>query len=453
MDLIFQLADPWAYLLIGALAAAEASALVGLFVPGKAATLLGGVLVFQGRASLGPMILAACLGAVIGGSIGYEIGRHVGSRLRAGRLGRPIEEKRWSRAHHYVPNRGGRAVFLGRFVGDSRASVPANAGSAGTPYGRFFVFNAADGIIWATSFVLLGYAAGWSYRLAERWAGRTTVILAGLVLLALAVSYTAGWIRAHEAMIRSGWGRLREHPRLVRSRARYRTHLDLIETRLDANRRAGLYLTVGLIVAVGTGWLSGAIIQDVLVRDELALIDQPLVRFMALHRGGALTTLMKAVTLLGGTLFLTVALALMTVITYARTRSPRWPAFLTATLVGSIALVNIVKFLVGRPRPSFHPLVHPFGSSFPSGHSVAAAALCGSIAFVLTRNMEWRPAVRVWATAVYIALLVAISRVYLGAHWPTDVIAGLALGTFWTAVTATVTACLVRPAAESSKSD
>lgn len=444
VDFLLQLADPCAYFLIGALAAAEASAFVGLFIPGEAAMLLGGVLVFQGRASLGPMLIAACAGAVIGDSIGYEIGRHFGSRLRTGRLGRRVGEKRWDRAHDYVRDRGGRAVFFGRFVGVLRALVPAIAGSAGIPYGRFLVFNAAGGIIWATAFVSLGYVAGSSYRVAEKWAGRASAILAGLVVLALAISFTARWVRAHEEAIRSAWLLFLARPRITRFRSRYRTQLDFIEARLDPNRRAGLYLTIGLIVALGTAWGFGAILQDVLGKDELELIDRPVVRFMALHRDPALTTFMKAVTFLGGSVFVTVTLAIVAVVAYLRTRSPRWPAFLSATIVGSIALDNIVKVLVSRPGPSFHPLVHPYGRSFPSGHSVAAAALCGSVAFVLTRSMQWRSAVWLWAIAVFVALLIAVSRVYLGAHWPTDVIAGLVLGAFWTAVTATTTGYLAR---------
>jgi undecaprenyl-diphosphatase len=388
------------------------------------------------------MLLAACAGAVIGDSIGYEVGRHFGSRLRTGRLGRRIGEKRWDRAHEYVRRRGGRAVFFGRFVGVLRALVPAIAGSAGIPYGRFLVFNAAGGVIWATAFVLLGYAAGSSYQIAERWAGRATAVLAGLVILGLGLSFAARWVRDHQEQLIQRWNRFLARPRVARLRARYGKQIEFIEARLDPTQRAGLYLTVGLIVASATAWGFGAIVQDVLGKDELALIDQPVVRFMALHWDPALTTFMKAVTFLGGSIFVTVTLALVAVVAYLKTRSPRWPAFVSATIGGALALDNLVRFLVGRPRPSFHPLVHTFGSSFPSGHSVAAAALCGSIAFLVTRKMEWRSAVWVWAGAVFLEVLVAVSRVYLGAHWPTDVMAGLVLGSFWTAVTATATSYL-----------
>jgi len=439
IDFLLRLADPWAYVLIGVLAAAEAAAFVGLFIPGEAAMLLGGVIVSQGRAGLGWMLLAASAGAVIGDSIGYEIGRHFGSRLQTTRLGRRIGEKRWQRAHDHVRKRGGRAVFFGRFVGVLRALVPAIAGSAGIPYTRFFVFNAAGGIIWACGLVLLGAVAGSSYQVVERWAGRATAVLAGIVILAVALSLAARWIRDHQEVLERWWRRFLDRPSITRLRNRHRTQIDFIKARLDPGRRAGLFLTIGLVLASITSWGFGAILQDVLGGDELALIDRPVVRYLALHRDAGLTALMKIVSFLGGTVFVTALLAVTAVIAYIKTRSPRWPAFLSGTIIGAVALDNIVKFLVNRPRPDFHPLVHPFGGSFPSGHAVAAAALCGSIAFIVTRRTSWQAAVWVWAVAIFVAVLVGLSRVYLGAHWPTDVIAGLTLGAFWTVVTATAT--------------
>ena len=439
MDFLLRLADPWAYVLIGLLAAAEASAFVGLFIPGEAAMLLGGVLVSQGRAGLGWMLVAASAGAVIGDSIGYEIGRRFGSRLQTTRLGRRIGDKRWGRAYDYVRERGGRAVFFGRFVGVLRALVPAISGSAGIPYTRFFVFNAAGGIIWASGFILLGTAAGSSYKLVEAWAGRATAVLAGIVILAIALSLTTRWVRDHRDLLERWWARFVNRTSIIRLRNRYRSQIDFIKARLDPGRRAGLFLTIGLVFAALTSWGFGAIVQDVLGGDELALSDRPVVSFFALHRDGGLTAAMKIVTLLGGTVFVTAVLAITAVIAYMKTRSPRWPTFLSATIIGAVALDNVVKFLVKRPRPDFHPLVHPFGSSFPSDHAVAAVALCGSIAYIVTRKTSWRAAVWVWAAATFVPILVGLSRVYLGAHWPTDVIAGLTLGAFWIAVTATAT--------------
>ena len=67
---------------------------------------------------------------------------------------------------------GGRAVFAGRFTAALRALVPGLAGVAGVPYRTFAAYNVAGGVLWATGFVLLGFAAGPAWRTAERFAGR-----------------------------------------------------------------------------------------------------------------------------------------------------------------------------------------------------------------------------------------------------------------------------------------
>jgi undecaprenyl-diphosphatase len=100
-------------------------------------------------------------------------------------------------------------------------------------------------------------------------------------------------------------------------------------------------------------------------------------------------------------------------------------------------LYDLIKVLVERPRPDISPLVHPGGFSFPSGHATLAAAVLTAIAYVLTRQTSWKAGVVFWTFALFVATLIGFSRVYLGAHWPTDVMAGLTLGALWTAVTVT----------------
>lgn len=138
------LASPWAYVAVGLLALLEASAFVGLVIPGELAMLLGGFIAHQGRASVWVMAVAGVAGAVAGDSIGYEVGRTVGPRLRRSRAGRWVGEERWGRADAYVKAKGGRAVFGGRFVGVLRAMVPTVAGVVGMPYRRFLLWNASE---------------------------------------------------------------------------------------------------------------------------------------------------------------------------------------------------------------------------------------------------------------------------------------------------------------------
>src|ERR671931_1783285 len=177
VDAAAQLASPWAYVVLALLAAAESAAFVGLAVPGETAMLLGGFLAYQGRASLAVMMAAGALGAVVGDQIGYQIGRVAGAPLKRSRLGRRVGQDRWAKGEAYLRAKGGRAVFLGRFVGVLRALVPALAGMSRMPYRTFLPWNAAGGIIWAPAFVLLGYLAGSSWRRVEQIAGRASLLL------------------------------------------------------------------------------------------------------------------------------------------------------------------------------------------------------------------------------------------------------------------------------------
>jgi membrane protein DedA with SNARE-associated domain/membrane-associated phospholipid phosphatase len=437
MSALLELASPWAYLVVGALAAAEASAFVGLFIPGEAVMLFGGVLASQGRVDLRWMLLAACIGAVVGDSIGFEIGRRFGPRMEASRLGRRIGRHRWERARAYVRRRGGRAVFFGRFVGVFRALVPAVAGTAGIPYRVFLLFNIAGGVIWASAFVLLGAAAGGSYRIVETWAGRASLVLGTIIAIAVVVGLIARWIGAHQIELARKRDAFLALPRVARLRARFRSQIDFAKDRLDPNQRVGLYVTLGLALVIAGSWIFGAILQDVVANEEIALFDRPVLRFFVTHRGPVFNDAMRTITVVGSTIFVTVTMALAAVISFLMTRNARWPVFLVLTLGGAIGLDDIVEALVNRPGPRFHPLLPVTASSFPSGHATAAAALFGSLAFVMTRDRTWRASVWIWAAAAFGSFLVALSRVYLGVAWPTDVLGGLVLGGLWTAVSAT----------------
>jgi undecaprenyl-diphosphatase len=164
------------------LPALEASAFLGFLVPGEIAVLLGGVLAYQHRLSLPVALLAAIAGAIIGDSIGYEVGKHHGRRILGGTLGRIVSDEHIERAERYLVERGGRAVFLGRFTAALRAMIPGLAGMSGLRYRTFLAWNAAGAVTWAGGFVLAGYLAGDSWRHVEHVAGRASVVLLVLVV-------------------------------------------------------------------------------------------------------------------------------------------------------------------------------------------------------------------------------------------------------------------------------
>ena len=110
--------------------------------------------------------------------------------------------------------------------------------------------------------------------------------------------------------------------------------------------------------------------------------------------------------------------------------------FLLTVLLGEVVLVNSIKELLHRVRPTFNPIAETLGPSFPSGHSATAAAFYAAVALVLARRRSPRARSLLAGAAVAVAIGVAASRVLLGVHWLSDVVAGLAFGWGWFAVCA-----------------
>ena len=106
---------------------------------------------------------------------------------------------------------------------------------------------------------------------------------------------------------------------------------------------------------------------------------------------------------------------------------------LVAASLGATLLTDVAKEWIERPRPTAVPvLVEASGFSYPSGHSLAAAAVYVTIAILIWRHLPTsRQRVLVSALAVIVVGGVGLSRIYLGAHYATDVISGIGLGTAW----------------------
>jgi membrane protein DedA with SNARE-associated domain len=186
-DALLDLHGPVIYAVVAALVFGEAALFFGFVFPGETAIVVGGVLASQHRVSLPILLIVIALSAIIGDSVGYEIGRRFGDRLLDTRVLRKHRGKLGT-AQDLLRRRGATAVFIGRFTALLRAIMPALAGSARMPYGRFLVFNALGGITWGVGFTMGGYLAGTAFEQVAQWAGRVLAIaVAVVVVIALLV--------------------------------------------------------------------------------------------------------------------------------------------------------------------------------------------------------------------------------------------------------------------------
>ncbi len=204
--------------------------------------------------------------------------------------------------------------------------------------------------------------------------------------------------------------------------------------RLAPRTPRGFWLTFTVSVGALAAVAFGVVARDVVGHDGMAAHDPHVTAWMVAHRTEWLTSILRIVTWLGSTAVI-VPLGVI-VGGFFVLRRRRWQplALLAAAVVGVVSLYDIVKPLIGRPRPP--PAIwigHFSGAAFPSGHAAQSVAFYAMLAIVLGAGRSpWAKTV-LWSVAALVALVVGGSRIYLGAHWLTDVLGGYALGACWVA--------------------
>lgn len=206
--------------------------------------------------------------------------------------------------------------------------------------------------------------------------------------------------------------------------------------RLDPASATGLALTVALVVAMGGGLVLGLLAYLMRTNAQLVTIDNSVGQWEDDHATHLSTQALQRVTDLAGTYVVVVVIIVVAIAEVMRIPNKWVPVFLVSVVVGEIVLVTTIKQALDRVRPSFNPAAATLGPSFPSGHSATAAALYAAVALVLVRRRAPRTRALIAGAAAAVAVAVACSRVMLGVHWLSDVIAGLAFGWAWFAICA-----------------
>ncbi len=177
------------------------------------------------------------------------------------------------------------------------------------------------------------------------------------------------------------------------------------------------------------GWLADAVLRGATLRMDTSIRN-------AVHARATpgLTALMSFITQLGAP-SVVIGFGVLLVLWLVAQHRGRAAVIFAVAALGAEALDQILKFVFQRPRPAaFFGFPQPLGYSFPSGHSVMAACFYGVAAAILTVRMRSRAARLVtWTLAAVLALIIGLSRIYLGVHYPSDVLAGYAAAIIWVA--------------------
>jgi undecaprenyl-diphosphatase len=431
----------WTYLVVGLLAFLETGAFLGFIAPGETAVIVGGLVAGQGQISLLVLIAIVWTACVLGDLTAFEIGRRLGRGwlLKYGtRL--QITEERLQTVESFMAKRGAVFIVFGRFLGLVRPLIPFTAGASRMPLRRFLPYDILAAGLWSITFCVLGYLFWRSIDQLTTYVSRglfafgTLVVVIGgiVVLIHLRRSEEArakvrDWIDEHD-----------EEPfwKHVAKIARPVWHVLLspaakvadMAARFTADRvtpgNLGLELTTLLMLAL-IGSFNFFLIGDAILNNPYPRIDRWAADIAERLSNDMVIDIARVVTDIGSS-YVTGALVLVAAVFAAVRR--RWIDVGTLA-IGWIVVwiaVQTTKLAYDRERPPA-ALVDTFNAAYPSGHMAYAISLI-AVATVLVRGgVGWAVRIGLVTIAIVLAAVVGVTRVYLRAHYLTDVLGGAAL--------------------------
>ncbi len=219
---------------------------------------------------------------------------------------------------------------------------------------------------------------------------------------------------------------------------RYPRLFSFVRNRLSPREYLGLHLTIGFFIALYLTAQCIELITSIVRNTELAQIDVNIITFLTATRTGALMQPMLFFTALGN--WPTIALLFFffaTLWAWQKRWFRVWMFFLT--IAGSEAIAVLMKIFIARPRPDpAGALLLETTYSFPSGHALIALSFYGFLTYIWLRERRHIVTrIGIFLLAVFVIAGVGVSRIYLGVHWPSDVLGGYLLALIWLTVIAT----------------
>jgi membrane protein DedA with SNARE-associated domain/membrane-associated phospholipid phosphatase len=406
--------------LIFLVAFCDAMVILGIFVPALPMLFAAGALVGLGHINGPYALVCSAVGAFVGDGLSFYIGHRWGPQLR----------QRWpfsrypqwlDRGESMFRRHGAKSIVIARFVGAVRPFVPAIAGMLHMPVRRYALPSVFACVAWSALFLAPGWVLGASYDAVAAVADRLVLVLLSLVVaIALAwavVLYTWRWFAAHaDSLLARALAWTRAHPRL----GRYAAAL------INPNRPESPSLVLLAVCLLAISWAWFSLLATLLVKGGPLVLDHRIHEFMWALRNPLADRMMAALASLGDAAVLGPAAAVaMGYLLWRR----RWmaAAHWLAALVFGLTLTALLEAAIDMPRPP----TAPAGFGFPSVAVTMTTITFGFFAVLIAREMPGRRRVWPYLLAGVVTTVVGFARLYLGAHWPSDLVGGTLFGILW----------------------
>ena len=397
----------------------EALLILGLFVPSTFVLVGLGTLIGLGKMDFLPVFAATVAGAIAGDALSFWAGVHFKDRIRAlwpfSRYGALIAQ-----GEEFVARHGGKSIFIVRFVPGMKAVVPTIAGMMGMTTMRFALVNVGSAFVWAAVHLLPAVALGRGLQVAHA-ANPRFVLLALLGLAVVIVAWAFLWLMRRVLL-----------PLADRGRLRLARWLDGRGKRVGAlagvlrNHNRALEAALLASLALGSGAGFALLLAGVAFDPQIALADAAIGQFAQGLRTDWANAAMIGITMLGD-MAVVLPIALLLIAALGVFRQWALAGTVAAAALAGAAFVPLFKLLIHRARPI--PMYQGNdGFSFPSGHSTFATIIFGVLALFVAQALPIRARRWVYGGFTGLIALIALSRVYLLAHWPSDVLAGILFG-------------------------
>lgn len=391
LNLPLPLIDHWGYLIIFVSAIVEALPILGTFIPGQTIVIFSGFLAWLGILRLDAVIVVAASGAIIGDLLAYIIGRKYGHDFIV-RYGKYffLNQERFEKTKRLVQEHAGKTLVIGRFSPFTRAVAAFIAGISKVKFSRFIFFTVSGGIVWATSSVLVGYIFGQGFATASKYFGRF-IIIAIVVIILIILGYRLLDKRRHI------FAKYHVYYLCLNAVSIY-IFFKMVEDYFDKESTYGFDFWLGQnIYLIWQPWLNKLMIL-------ISAVFSPEILFI-IAAVAAVYFFIKRQWYKAGLIFMSMG--------------------------GGLVLGEIFKRLINRPRP-IGALIQETGLSFPSQHALMALMFFSLALFVFVKKINNKRLKYLFVAGNLLLILsVGFSRIYLKAHWFSDVMAGFALGLFW----------------------